>query len=106
MKTTLMVTLSYPPDKATEVGQKYLEISGTLPKFIKRIGLTPYTMSCEEGIKAFSLYEIKDEELADGIRKLSEYYTKYIEVPGLKYRVDIVMGAVEALPLIGLKPPE
>lgn len=106
MKSTVLVTATYPPEKVTEVGKKYLEVARTIPKSIKRLGQSPYVTMAEEGIKTICLYEIKDEELADGIRKIIEYYTKYIEITGYRWKLDIVMGTMEALPLIGIKPPE
>lgn len=105
-KTNMMVIVTYPNDKATEMGQAYLKNLANFPKNVKRIGGTPYVTANDEGIQTISIFEVKDENLADAMRGITAYYTAYNEIPGYRWEFHFVMTAMDALPLIGLKPPE
>ena len=97
--------MTYPPHKATEIGEIFVKVSSSLPKMLKRVAGSPYASSTENGITVYNLLKIKDEDLAEGIRQLTKYLSQYY-IEGFRYRVEIVLPAAEALPLIGIKPPE
>jgi len=95
-----MVTTTFPPDKATEVGKVFT--SGKLPKvpdFLKRISIFIVT---EGDIKTYAIYECEDEKTHDGYKAIAERYTGYYGIEGWKYKIEHLLTPNEALPMIGL----
>jgi len=95
-----MVTAFFPTEKSEEVGKKLT--SGTLPKlpdFVKQL----YIFVATAGeIKTYTLYEVPDEKMHEGIIAISTRYAGYFGIDGFKYTVEPVLTAKEALPMIGL----
>lgn len=94
-----MATTTYPPDKATEMLKIFTKLPPR-PSFIKRVGL--YTNSTELGIKAYGIYEIEDEKLAEGIREMVKRLSSYKDVVGCRFKIETLLTTEEVLPLLGL----
>ena len=98
-----MLTSTYPLDKAIEAGKTFIKGMETpLPSFVK---LTVYLTSTELGIKGYSLFEIEDGKLAEGIREVIKRQVAFHKIVGYKWKVETLLTAEEALPLVGLAPP-
>ena len=99
----VMVTSTYPHDKAIEVGKAFIKTLETpLPSFVK---FTVYVCSTELGIKGYVLYEIEDAKLAEGLREVVKRHVTYQNIAGYRWKVETLLTAEEALPLVGLAPP-
>lgn len=105
-KTSILGTVWFPGDKATEVGKIVVKALATPMKFAKRMGEAPYVTSTEAGIKGVTIFEIEDEKLADGIREIVRYYLQLSNaIPGYRWQVEVMSAGVEALSMLGLKAP-
>jgi len=99
----VMVTHTYPLDKATEVGKAFTKLPPRSP-FIKRVGLYSI-LSTELGVKNYGLYEIEDEKLAEGLREMTKRLLNYKDVVGFGFKIEPLLTPEEALPFLGLAPP-
>ena len=98
----VMTTMTYPLDKVTEVGKTFTKLPPR-PPFINRVGL--YVISTELGIKAYGLYEIEDEKLAEGLRETVKRLSNYKDIVGFRFKIETLLTAEEAMSLVGLAPP-
>ena len=93
-----MVTTTFPPDKAVEVGKTLTSVKlAKLPEFVKRVNIF---LVSEGDIKAYALYECENEKAHEGYKALVERYTGYFEIAGFKYKVEHLLSIDEALPLL------
>jgi len=100
-----MIVSTYPPNKGTEVGKAFIQgAAKKVPPFMKRIEV--YNTSCDEGIRAYAIWEIQDEKAADGIRELTNRMVPYTQIEGYRWRLELLMKVSETLPLLGLAPPK
>jgi len=100
-----MLTSTYPLDKATEVAKTYAKVSATPPPpFFKQIG-SYGAADIECGIRGYTLFEFKDEKLAEALRELIKRLVPFGNIVGYRYKVEILMSAKEAMIMMGLTPP-
>ncbi len=98
----------FPTSKAAEVGKKYLEVLKQFPpdksisKVIVRVGVRTTT----EGMKSFTISEIKEGKLKEFMDLAYKQILIYSEIEGYKIEMEFYLSGVEALPLVGLKMPE
>jgi len=105
-KTSILATVWFPGDKATEVGKIVVKALSSPMKFAKRTGEAPYVTSTEAGIKGVTIYEIEDEKLAEGLREIERYYVQLSNaIPGYRWQLEHMLAGVEALSMLGLKAP-
>jgi hypothetical protein len=105
-KTSVLVTVWFPGDKAIEVGKILVKSLATPFKFVKRVGEAPYATGTEAGMKAVTIYDIEDEKLGDGLREIARYLLQFVtSIPGYRYQIEVLATGVEALSMVGLKAP-
>jgi hypothetical protein len=95
-----MVTFTYPPSKAQEVGQAF--VSGKapdLPDFVNRIQIF-VVMDAE--LKTYSIYEVEDAKSHEGLVAITKRFTGYFDIEGSRFKIEPLLTINEALPLIGL----
>ncbi len=95
-----MVIFTYPPEKAKEVGEAF--ISGKapdLPDFVNRIHLF---VVMDVDIKTYAIYKVQDENSHEGLVAITKRFTGYFDIKGAKFKIEPLLTAEEALPLIGL----
>ena len=98
--TFVMVTGRFPLNKAVEIGKTFT--SGKLtgvPDFVKRINIF---IVADEEVKTYTLYEMPNDKLYDGIVALGTRYAGFREIENFKYKIEPLMTMKEALPMIGL----
>ena len=96
----VLVTVRYPTFKAPEMGKKYLELmKGTLPEFLKVVNTF---VTAVEGIKVYTLYEIDDEKMFEGVKAIGKRMAGYFDVEGFIYTLEPLIEAKDALSMIGL----
>jgi hypothetical protein len=98
-----MVTMTYPPDKATEIGKTFMGLP-KLPSFVKLVHVL-LTAAGESGIKSYTLYEIENKKAYEGLMAIGNRYVLYNNIDGFRYRLEPLVTAEEALPMLGLTPP-
>ena len=98
----------FPTSKSAEVGKKFLEVvkqfppDKTISKVIVRVGVR----TTKDGMKSFSIYEIKEGKLKEFMNLAYKQILIYSEIEGYKTEMEFYMSGVEALPLVGLEMPE
>lgn len=101
----VMIKVVYPPDKAEAVSKLFIKSVGQkLPTGVRR--LETYILVNESGIVGYTIYRIKNENYIEAFMELQKRMMTFREVIGLRYRIEQVMTAAEAMPLIGITPPE
>jgi len=105
MVANIIVIMHYPPDKASELGPIAVKILPTLPKYIKRVGDSPYIMATETDYMNVTVYDVEDAKVAEAVKELVKFYHQYCAVPGFKWVMYNALPLKEALPIIGLKYP-
>lgn len=95
-----MVTFTYPPNRAEEVGQAF--VSGKapeLPDFVKRIHIF---VVLDVELKTYSIYEVEDAKSHEGLVAITKRFTGYFNIEGSRFKIEPLLTVNEALPLIGL----
>ena len=105
----VMTTVWIPHAKASEAGKLFIEASKKYPgdKSLSKELLNNAIVATKDGYKAVSASEIKEGKLKAFIAQLNKtliFIANGIE--GYKYQVEIMSSIVEAMDIIGLKPPE
>jgi len=98
----IVVTVTYPPDKTTQIVKKFLKgAEKPLPSFIKP-GHVLTAPGGELGIKTLAIYEIDDAKFKEGVKELAKRYTQFYDVEGFRYGMEPMLSTTEAIPLLGI----
>lgn len=98
--TFVMVTGRFPLSKAVEIGKLFT--TRKLPEvadFVKRINIF---IIADEEVKTYTLYEMPNDKLHDGIVSIGHRYAGFREIENFKYKIETLMTMKDALPMIGL----
>ena len=98
----------FPASKSSEVGKKYLEVLKQFPrdKTISKVIVPVGVRTTPEGMKVFSISEVKEGKLKEFMNLAYKQILIYSEIEGYKTEMEFYLSGVEALPLVGLKMPE
>lgn len=104
-----MTTVWIPHAKASEAGKLFIEASKKFPgdRSLSKDLLNNAVAATKEGYKVVSASEIKEGKLNAFIAQLNKtllFIANGIE--GYKYQVEVMSSIVEAMDILGLKPPE
>ncbi len=104
----VMSTSYFPAAKSAEVGKKYLEILKKYPpdRSISKIILRVAVRVTPDGMKAFSISEVKEGKFNEFMKLAYEQILLYSEIEGYRSDIEVFMSGAEALPLVGLEMPE
>jgi hypothetical protein len=61
--------------------------------------------STNDGIKVFSVTQVKDEEFIEAWRYIGNMMALFLEIEGLEYAMEVWTEVQDALELIGMKLP-
>lgn len=96
----IITHIAYPADSVQDIAKRFLEGSKA-PEFMTRRG--PFiNASISQGIEAFSLWELDNSRLAEGMKFLGEYMAIFFGVPGFTYEIRPYFHTDEALSMIGM----
>ena len=100
----IMIKASYPPDKADEVGRKYLETLEKIPpdENLAVQLVPPGLYSNENGFCAISIDEVKTGKLEEALNHSYRFMIEFRNIVGYRYEIRPILAADEALPLIGM----
>ncbi len=105
----VMITAWFPHDKASEAGKIFIEASKKFPtdKSLSKQLLNNAVAVTKEGYKSVTAHEIKEGKLTEYLARLNKF-TIFVAkgLEGYKYQVEIMSSIVEAMDILGLKPPE
>ena len=95
-----MVTFTYPPEKAKEVGEAFL--SGKAPKLPDFVTQEKVFVVLDTEIKNYVIYEVENEKTHEGLIAITNRFTGYFDIKGSRFKIEHLLTTREALPLIGL----
>jgi len=98
----------FPTSKSAEVGKKYLEITKQFPpdKNISKVIVPVGVRITPDGMKAFSISEVKEGKLKEFMNLAYKQILIWSEIEGYRNDMEFYMSGAEALPLVGLEMPE
>ena len=93
-------TIKYPTKVAKEFGKKFLELTKMKsPDWLKVV----HTFAVADGkLKGYVLYEIDDNKILKAEQEISKRLAIFFDLDGFEYRIERLLEAKEALPIIGL----
>jgi hypothetical protein len=95
-----MVTFSYPPDKAKDVGESFL--SGKAPQLPDFVSQEKVFVVLDDEVKNYVFYEVNDHKAHEGLIAIANRFTGYFNIKGTRVKIEHLLTTREALPLIGL----
>ena len=103
----IVITSWWPHDKANDVAKKYIEVTKKFPPD-PSLGttLTTAVKITKDGIKALGVAEVVKGKVEDYIALATKSQQEYASIQGFRYEVEMFMDVVEALAVVGMKPPE
>ena len=102
----IMVTSWYPPDKATEVAKKYLEVLQKIPYESFEKPLVPVgARSVKDGMEVINIVDVEKGKFEEAYNLTVRRLLMFIGIVGFTYEVEMLLTGEEAMPLIGLKMP-
>ena len=103
----IVTSLKYLSHLGVEVGKKYLEAIKQFPpgKTPGKVIIQAAVRSTNDGIKVFSVTQVKDEEFIEAWRYIGNMMALFLEVEGLEYTMEVWAEVQDALEIIGMKLP-
>jgi hypothetical protein len=96
-----MITTRFSPNKAEEVVRIYTQTKWPkAPEFVKQLFVLS-TMA--KDIKSYTLFEVKDGKIKEGLGYINEIMSKYFSIEGIKLRIEPLFAPEDALALYGIK---
>ncbi|MHA1271266.1 MAG: hypothetical protein ACTSPY_15850 [Candidatus Helarchaeota archaeon] len=102
MCAKFIVIQDFPIDKSLEFGKKYLKIYKKFPVYIKIIANSPFITTDDKYINIYTLLEISDQNIGEGLKDISLFFDQYNEIEGHSWKIQTLMKRREALGIVGL----
>ncbi len=94
--THMIVTASYPPNKAQELLKVYMsKDKPAYPDFLKKIHHWSL-VSSDGNYKTYAVYEFPEDKIMETMKAIAKRYTLYATVEGYRYFPELLMDAEEA----------
>ena len=103
----IVVTAWFPHDKANAVGKKYVDLAKKYPP-TPELGtnLTTAVKVTKDGIKTLSIAEVVKGKVEQYVSHATKYQQEFAGIEGFRYEIEMFMDVIEALAVVGMKPPE
>ena len=96
----IITQINYPTTSVQDMAKRFLE-GPQAPEFMTRRG--PFiNASRNGGIESFSLWELDNSRLAEGMKFLGNYMAIFFDVSGFTYEIRPFFHVDEALSMIGM----
>jgi hypothetical protein len=105
----VFITSLFPPHTAEKLSKLYVELLKEERTKLRPLGkeIIPNAVkSTIHGIEVIGVWDIKEGKLEEFLANQQEFLTKYHEIEGYRYQMDIRFKVTEALSMIGIKMPE
>ena len=105
----VMTTVWFPHAKASKAGKLFIETSKkfTEDRAISKRLLDNAVAATKEGYKVVIADEIKEGKLKEYLSQSNEQLLFFAEgIEGYKYQIEVMSSVIEAMGVLGLKPPE
>ena len=103
----IIVTASFPVQKGIEVAKKFVEERKKNPPDRTLIKQILDALRVVRGrVKSISISKVKEGKLDEALIRTQNDMVAYHELEGYKYTIEVLFDVVEALEMVGIKPPE
>ena len=103
----IVVESLIPHEKASLAGKKWLDVVKKYPpdrSVSKQIMVAIRASS--KGMISLGAWEVKDGKEKEALIRMNESMLMFTEIEGYKYSIKTFLSSVEAMGILGLKPPE
>ncbi|HVP16903.1 MAG TPA: hypothetical protein VMT42_06025 [candidate division Zixibacteria bacterium] len=103
----IMVTSWYPPTKAIEAAEKYIEVMQKIPEDASVLEplVTVGVSSGKDGIEAIAIGNVKKGKFDEAMNLSLRRMVMFNSIEGYRWEIKTLSTLEEAMPLIGLAPP-
>jgi len=104
----IVTEMWYPPFKAEEVANKFLEVMQTYPvdKSIAKPLVPGVIAASKKGIHSIAIGICKDGKIKEAIELQSKRMLMLGSIKGVSYSIHVYMELAEAMSTLGMTPPE
>jgi len=105
----VFITSLFPPHTAEKLAKLYVDLLKEERSKLRPLGkeIIPNAVkSTTQGMEVIGVWDIKEGKLEEFLINQQEFLTKYHEIEGYTYQMDVRFKVSEALSMIGLKMPE
>jgi len=103
----IFVSSSFPIQKATEVAKKFVEERTKNPPDKTLIKQILDCLRVVKGkVKGISISKVKEGKLSEALLRVQNDMVPYHDLEGYEYTIKVFFDVVEALEMVGMKPPE
>jgi len=96
-----MLTIWYPPHKASDMAKLYLKQPREIP-FVTKWRVFNTTGGLE-GVKQYHLIYTERGKMEEAMGELNKYFIPFINIEGFRYLVESLMGVSDSYALMGMK---
>ncbi len=96
-----MLTVWYPPHKASDMAKLYLKQSRETP-FVTKWRVFNTTGGVK-GIKQYHLIYTERGKAEEALGELNKYFMPFLNIEGFRYLVEPLMGVSDGYALLGMK---
>ena len=101
----IMVTSWYPPNKATEVAKKYVEVMLKIPQESFEEPLVQGACKSDrDGIVSVSINKITQGKYEEAFNLVVRRMVMFYEIEGFRFKLENFLTVEESAPLFGLVP--
>jgi len=104
----IVVETWYPVSKAVEIGNKFLEAEQQYPfdKSLGKLVVPVIAESTKKGMHTIRIMTCKKDKIFDCAELATKRMLLFSTTEGFSYTVRVYFELAEAMPLLGLTPPE
>jgi len=105
----VFTTSIFPPHTTDQLAKIYVDGLKDFKPKQRALGkeIVPNAVkSTNEGIEVIGVIDVKAGKLDEYMLLAQQYMTKYHDIEGFRYRIDVRFKVTEALEMLGLKFPE
>ena len=96
-----MLTVWYPPHKASDMAKLYLKQPREIP-FVTKWRVFNTTGGLD-GVKQYHLIYTERGKAEEAMGELNKYFMPFINIEGFRYLVEPLMGVSDGYALLGMK---
>ena len=96
-----MLTVWYPPHKASDMAKLYLKQPREIP-FVTKWRVFNTTGGLE-GVKQYHLIYTERGKAEEAMGELNKYFMPFLTIEGFRYLVEPLMGVSDGYALLGMK---
>jgi hypothetical protein len=104
----IVVIARFPLNKGTETAEKYIDERKAFPpdkSLVKELVQNAIKVD-KDKIRSIYIAEVKEGKLNEALTRQQNAMIMYHDIEGYEYTIDVCFKVVEAMGMIGMKPPE